>query len=164
MVEVKFKVAESDAKPEAKEKFYRTMEDHYEQLLGEGVSGAAWFRHRANEARRALGGKEDENVQPFRTRPAALDDTYSLFSGNQALARKNLQLDKRSFRCRRGPTRRGRKSMSIRLPGSPSPRWIGRLTTKTRIRKSTRWRRQFPPEPARCNIRRRFSVADRAGG
>jgi hypothetical protein len=92
LVQVRFKVPAADAKPEAKQAFFRTMESYYEKLLNQGIAGAAWFRQRANEARKALGEKEDANA-PANSRPAALDDTFSLFSGDQALA-ENLQLDK----------------------------------------------------------------------
>lgn len=93
MVEVKFKVPVSEAKPQSRESFYHTMEDHYENLLAQGCPGAAWFRQRAREAHKVLDGKEDDSAQGFPSRPATLDDTYSLFSGNQALA-ENLQLGK----------------------------------------------------------------------
>jgi hypothetical protein len=93
MVELKFKAESKQANPAARPAFYRVMESHYESLLASGDPGAAWFRHKAREARKALGGKEDPNNPTFNARPANLDDTFSLFSGNQALA-ENLQLDK----------------------------------------------------------------------
>jgi hypothetical protein len=96
MVELKFKIPASEAKPEAKVAFYTGMENHYEALLMEGLPGAAWFRYRARQAREARVGKlgeQDHELQQFSRRPESLDDTFSLFSGNQALA-ENLQLDK----------------------------------------------------------------------
>ncbi len=95
MVALRFKVPATEAKAAAKHSFYRTMENHYQHLLSRGGPGAAWFRYRAREARKALGGKE-EDVNPNTPRwngGSSLDDTYSLFTGNQALA-ENLQLEK----------------------------------------------------------------------
>ncbi|HET6250571.1 MAG TPA: hypothetical protein VFE47_22985 [Tepidisphaeraceae bacterium] len=93
MVQLRFKIPAADAKPEAKAAFYREMENYYEHLMSDNAPGAAWFRHRANEARKALGQREQDNNAQFANRASTLDDTYSLFSGNQALA-ENLQLDK----------------------------------------------------------------------
>ena len=94
MVEVKFKVKATDAKPGAREAFYRAMESHYESLLSRSAPGGAWFRHRAREARLALGDKrDDDNTPRFPFRSTSPDDTFALFTGNQALA-ENLQLEK----------------------------------------------------------------------
>ena len=85
MVMVKFKIPAAEARKSAKDIFYRTMENHYEELMGHGLPGGAWFRHRVNEARTAAGNKELNDPAIFRVnRPASLDDTFSLFTGNQA--------------------------------------------------------------------------------
>src|SRR6185437_1916978 len=110
MVEVKFKVPASDSKPEAKSAFYSGMEDHYRYLMNMQGPGTAWFRYRARQAHKARGGKEEEvNAAGRWSFAASFDDTYSLFSGNQALA-ENLQLEKA---LPAGVARKGDKEVDV---------------------------------------------------
>jgi hypothetical protein len=77
--------------------FYRTKQQHYQELLDRGLPGAAWFRHQVRSARRALnkGGNEaGQDPDEVRQRPATdAGDTFDLFSGGRAI-RENLQLDR----------------------------------------------------------------------
>src|SRR5207302_1718609 len=55
----------------------------------------AWFRHRADEARKALGpdAPAASAQRPNRPNPDEVDDTYEIFSGGRAIS-ENLQLDR----------------------------------------------------------------------
>ena len=57
MVMVRFKIPASRANAASRQAFYELKQRHYEQLLAQGVPGAAWFRHEARQAQRALGHK-----------------------------------------------------------------------------------------------------------
>ena len=66
----------------------------------QGVPGAAWFRHEAREAQRALGTKPGDVVDNAPARAVGrwaptgeLADTYALFTGGRAMS-ENLQLDR----------------------------------------------------------------------
>src|SRR6185503_17761094 len=84
--------------PAARAAFFRAKEAHYQRLLERGVPGAAWFRHQAEEARRALGEDNGAAVPGNAfwqrgTRPGELEDTFAIFTGGRALS-ENLQLDR----------------------------------------------------------------------
>ncbi|MHB9078251.1 MAG: hypothetical protein ACYC3X_12235 [Pirellulaceae bacterium] len=100
MVMIRFKVAANRAKAESRQAFQELKQRHYEQLLGRGVPGAAWFRHAAREAQQALGTKPGDVVENTPARAAGrwaptgeLEDTYALFTGGRAMS-ENLQLDR----------------------------------------------------------------------
>jgi hypothetical protein len=100
MVMVRFKVPANRANPDARPEFYQLKKMHYDQLLGQGVPGAAWFRHEARQAQLARGerpGDAGVNAAPDFPGPRApageLADTYALFTGGRAMS-ENLQLDR----------------------------------------------------------------------
>lgn len=63
-------------------------------LAGPDVPGSAWFRHRADAARRALGREvESPAVSAERAREDELQETFELFSGQRAVA-ENLRLER----------------------------------------------------------------------
>jgi hypothetical protein len=96
---VRFKIAAEQAKPAAREAFFRGKIQHYERLLADRVPGAAWFRHQVRLAIRELSDKPSADptavpppVDRFSPR-TDFDDTFSLVSGNRAVS-ENLQLDR----------------------------------------------------------------------
>ena len=97
MVQLRFKVPATLAKPEAREKYFEVKEAHYRALLDRGLPGSAWFRHqarRAAEARGTTNGPAEPRRAPFA--PAAdteLERTFDLFTGGRAIS-ENLQLDR----------------------------------------------------------------------
>jgi hypothetical protein len=94
MAIVKFKIAATQSKDDAKEAFLRAKESHYETLLDRNIPGAAWFRYQAAEAGKALGNDDrDRRMLRPNVQPDDAEDTYSLFSGGRALS-ENLQLDR----------------------------------------------------------------------
>ncbi len=99
MVPLKFKVTPAEAKPEAKESFFKAKEEYYRRLQNRNIPGGAWFRHQADEAAKNLGGTNvARGAMPGMAamrggRPSELEDTYGLISGNRALS-ENLQLDR----------------------------------------------------------------------
>ena len=92
-----FKVSPADARPDARELFFRAKENHYRTLLGRNIPGAAWFRHQADAAAKAIGSKTnsmpDARFGMGRQRQSQPEDTYDLFTGGRALS-ENLQLDR----------------------------------------------------------------------
>lgn len=101
MTAVKFTVSKETAAAEqetAKEKFYAAVNKHYDFLLNNGFTGAAWFRYRAAQARLMLekGKPFDPNeIQPDRQFSGrdAFEESYSLFTGGRAVS-ENIQLDR----------------------------------------------------------------------
>ena len=71
--------------------------EHYQDLLNRRVPGAAWFRHQARQARKALRRTAEEIAQDQprwrRRRTWELSETYALFTGGRAMS-ENLQLDR----------------------------------------------------------------------
>lgn len=97
MVQVVFKVAASESRPEARQKFLEARESHYRQLLDRNIPGAAWFRHRADLDAKERGTNAQGTPGP-RTRfnradASDLEDTFDLFTGGRAMS-ENLQLDR----------------------------------------------------------------------
>jgi hypothetical protein len=71
----------------------------FDERRTSNLSGAAWWRHRYDEARQAA-GDESETAEPARglnvqnpRRRNSVEDSFSLFSGGRAVA-ENLQLDR----------------------------------------------------------------------
>jgi len=96
IVAVKFRVPASKADEDARGPFYRAKLDHYDGLVRRRLPGAAWFRHQAREARKALKLRDEPGgvgpgQRPGRT--TELAETYALFSGGRAMS-ENLQLDR----------------------------------------------------------------------
>lgn len=94
---VRFSVKEGEGDPDtARTMFFTAKARHYERLLSLGIPGAAWFRHEARDARKAL-GQDGEQAEASMAWPAwregTLEDTFSLFTGGRALS-ENLQLDR----------------------------------------------------------------------
>jgi hypothetical protein len=87
----RFEVATPDADVDARKRFYEDMEAHYAHLLLDDAPGAAWFRHRRDEARRVLGRTDGEAMMNGRVRDPA--DALDLFTGARAVA-ENLDLDR----------------------------------------------------------------------
>jgi hypothetical protein len=97
MVSVRFKISTTDAKAEAQTNFLTAKQKFYRSLLDRNLAGAAWFRHQAAAATKALGTNtsvpEDFNPRFNRFGNSELEDTFELFSGGRALS-ENLQLDR----------------------------------------------------------------------
>jgi hypothetical protein len=101
MVQVKFKVAPAEARPEARTGFFEAKLAHYQRLGQRNIPGAAWFRHQtlatAKELGRTNSGIDTATGLPFGGgrpgRNSELQDTYDLFTGGRALS-ENLQLDR----------------------------------------------------------------------
>jgi hypothetical protein len=95
LVALRFSIPASAADPKARESFFHGKQQHYEDLQEQNIPGAAWFRHQAREAGRALGkdAKENNRLPINGTTRGDFEDTYSLFSGGRAVS-ENLQLDR----------------------------------------------------------------------
>lgn len=104
MVMVRFTVPAAEAKPEARQSFYRGKQTYYRRMMARSLPGTAWFRHEASQAQRSLAGeaKQDSSTAaPVDTetppqppmREDELTRTYALFSGGRAVS-ENLQLDR----------------------------------------------------------------------
>ena len=80
---------------EARRAFHRTKVARYRHFISRGSSGAAWFRHEAAAAQRALEaeGGPSAPADALPRRPTDLEDTFLLFSGGRAIS-ENLQLDR----------------------------------------------------------------------
>lgn len=91
---VRFELAATVPPDEGRPAFLRAEAAHFARLRARALPGSAWFRHREDEARRALG--EDAASAPPQAGPefeGELDTTFDLFSGGRAVA-ENLQLDR----------------------------------------------------------------------
>jgi hypothetical protein len=86
-----FEVATPDNGVDARQGFYQDMKAHYAGLLDGALPGAAWFRHRLEEARSALGETAATAQRGGRLREAP--DIFDLFTGARAIA-ENLDLDR----------------------------------------------------------------------
>lgn len=98
MARVRFTLPARLADDDAKTAFYQGQLAYYESLQGRDLPGAAWFRHRARLARKALGTADPTPAAPprplrGRQRAGELADTYALFTGGRAMS-ENLQLDR----------------------------------------------------------------------
>ncbi len=96
MLRLRFTVPASAASGPARAAFFQGKREHYQRLLAAGAPGAAWFRHEAHQADRALASSSTEVAQaPPRIFPGNWDvnRTYELFTGGRALS-ENLQLDR----------------------------------------------------------------------
>ncbi|MCK6446534.1 MAG: hypothetical protein L6Q99_09100 [Planctomycetes bacterium] len=89
----RFRVAQPDASPDPRARYFEAMEEHYARLDRRDLPGEAWFRHRAAWARRQRGAGGVESLDGVPTRAQALDATLELFSGAKAVA-ENLDLDR----------------------------------------------------------------------
>lgn len=87
---IKFRVEGAARSDLARTAFLRAKAIHYDGLLRSGNPGAAWFRHQADEARKAL-GEHTPDPEEFGARSPSIDDTYDLFTGGRAIS-ENLQL------------------------------------------------------------------------
>lgn len=77
--------------PTARQRYFECASSYYDRLLQRDCPGAAWFRHRRAEARRALGTTTPAPERAgFAREPA---DPLDLFSGSRAIA-ENLDLDR----------------------------------------------------------------------
>jgi hypothetical protein len=95
MVGVRFRIPASKADADDRDDFFQAKLRHYNELLGRGVPGGAWFRHEAREAQRGLnGGAEGLAAPSWNPRGTGeLSETCALFSGGRAMS-ENLQLDR----------------------------------------------------------------------
>ncbi len=77
-----------------RDKFFKTKENHYTNLLTWQAPGAAWFRHQARAARQVRTG-DPRMTEPRtgRRQNSDLQDTFSLFTGGRAVS-ENIQLDR----------------------------------------------------------------------
>lgn len=95
LIPLSFSIPADAATPEAEQTFLRAQLAHYEQLQSRDLPGGAWFRHRADAARRKLPIEADPNAPRFRNNfrsdETELSDTYNLFTGGRAVS-ENLQL------------------------------------------------------------------------
>ncbi|HVS20188.1 MAG TPA: hypothetical protein VMT18_16410 [Planctomycetota bacterium] len=83
--------------PSLRERFLDVEFAHWRALSDAGAPGTAWFRHRAEAARRALG--REPSRPSDEPRPVERDEllaTFELFSGQRAVA-ENLRLDRELF-------------------------------------------------------------------
>jgi hypothetical protein len=94
MVQVRFKISPTDAKPETQKDFLAEKLQFYRQLQDRNIAGAAWFRHQVATAR-GTNSNSPENFNPRfnRLSTSELEDTFELFTGGRALS-ENLQLDR----------------------------------------------------------------------
>lgn len=103
MVSLKFAVAASAAKAEAKTQFCHAKIHYYKDLLNRDIPGAAWFRHQIRLVNAKLGRQSSERQTPGnRWRPGRSNEltrTYDLFTGSRAMS-ENLQLDRELPRAR----------------------------------------------------------------
>ncbi len=98
---VQFSIPAGTADSKAREAFFKTKKEHYQQLLELAPgSGASWFRYQMREAEAALAGKSlEEFDSQIRNIPANVTDethfdrTFDVFSGGRAVS-ENLQLDR----------------------------------------------------------------------
>ncbi len=98
MRQVGFSIPAAAFSGEGREAFLEAEALHYEDLLARNLPGAAWFRHRAVMARRALGHEVLASPRaagplPWGEPRGDADETYELFTGGRAVA-ENLQLDR----------------------------------------------------------------------
>jgi hypothetical protein len=103
LVAFAFTIPAAEANPAARVDFYRAKSEAFSELARLSIPGAAWFRHQADAAARALErpGEAASSARPGATgaggrrpeRPTGLEDTYEIFSGGRALS-ENLQLDR----------------------------------------------------------------------
>ncbi len=97
MVPVRFKIAATNATPQARTDFLAAKEQFYRALLDRQIAGGAWFRHQLELLAKARGTSNSLPNNPRadwnRSRPSELEDTFELFSGGRALS-ENLQLDR----------------------------------------------------------------------
>ena len=97
MVQVRFKISLTQAKPEARPAFLAAKEQFYRGLLNRDIAGAAWFRHQLELIAKERGTNQNSRNNPgmnsSRTRPPEFEDTFNLFTGGRALS-ENLQLDR----------------------------------------------------------------------
>ena len=97
MVQVRFKISPTEAKPGARQAFLTAKEQFYRGLLNRNIAGAAWFRHQLEMIAKERGTNQSPRNNPGmnwnRTRPPEFEDTFNLFTGGRALS-ENLQLDR----------------------------------------------------------------------
>ncbi len=94
---LRFRIA-ADTEATDPREFHRIVRRHYDRLLRTDRPGAAWFRHRAREARRAEGADDADapiTGQTPRARPVTGDlaRSYEMMTGGRAIS-ENLQLDR----------------------------------------------------------------------
>lgn len=87
----RFEIPTAAEKPDGAANFHADEEAHCVRMLNRNLPGAAWFRFRRDEARRALGTPIADEVNRAFGRPVA--DPLDLFSGSRAVA-ENLDLDR----------------------------------------------------------------------
>lgn len=101
MAAVKFTISKEAARSDsesAKRQFYTAMKNHYDFLRSNGFTGGAWFRYRADQARRILEKDtaiDPNQIQPDRQFPGrdSFEEEMSLFTGTKAVS-ENIQLDR----------------------------------------------------------------------
>lgn len=95
---VGFVVPASQATPQAKDRFLEAKAQYYQDLLGRGIPGAAWFRHQLRVTQAERGVATAPLTGPVRpaVSPVAggdIEGTYSVLTGGRAVS-ENLQLDR----------------------------------------------------------------------
>ncbi|MCA8960473.1 MAG: hypothetical protein KDC38_08170, partial [Planctomycetes bacterium] len=85
-------IAAANASSEHERAFHRAKLSYYTELRRRPGAGAAWFRHRADEARRALGDVSPSTLRDWAVEQE-LQTSYHFLTGGRALA-ENLQLDR----------------------------------------------------------------------
>jgi hypothetical protein len=96
LVQLRFRIAPTDSKAEAKEAFFKAKQEYYQQLQGQNLPGGAWFRHQAQEAAKVLdkiNSVATGMAMMRRGRVSEIEESYDLISGGRALS-ENLQLDR----------------------------------------------------------------------
>lgn len=86
----RFEVVTPDTDVDARRRFYEDMQTQFDQHLQDGRPGAAWFRHRRDEARRVLESGPAPERFGLQREPA---DPLDLFTGARAVA-ENLDFDR----------------------------------------------------------------------
>ncbi|MCC6678729.1 MAG: hypothetical protein IT436_16480 [Phycisphaerales bacterium] len=93
LVSLSFTIPADAASRDARRTFNEAVVTYYDRLQSRDFPGGAWFRYRADTARKELPEPAPDAPRrpPFRRDDVSLADTYNLFTGGRAVA-ENLQL------------------------------------------------------------------------
>ena len=138
MVVISFKTTIPTVQEKASALFAAAKRRHFQRLVARNLPGDAWFRHQILEARRLSPRSDNEREvglsAPRSNQSNELEQTYSLFSGGQAVS-ENLQLDRPlPTPLGTGPSTRSDKPVKLdTLPGITVAEidWKARIAGKT---------------------------------